>query len=114
VFGAMQHEGDLGFHAGNKAFDETMRLGAQLPTVVTVYLDRPAILTPLKGKARAILANFGVSDEALLDVLAGRAKPQGKLPFDLPASMDDVAAQKPDVAHDLPHPLYPFGSGKQY
>jgi beta-glucosidase len=91
-----------------------MRLGAQLPTVVTVYLDRPAILTPLKGKARAILANFGVSDEALLDVLAGRAKPQGKLPFDLPASMDDVAAQKPDVAHDLPHPLYPFGSGKSY
>ena len=114
VFGAMQHEGNLGFSPGNKAYDEAMRLSAILPTVVTVYLDRPAILTPLKGKARAILANFGVSDEALLDVLAGRAKPQGKLPFDLPASMDDVAAQKPDVAHDLPHPLYPFGSGKSY
>ena len=91
-----------------------MRLSAQLPTVVTVYLDRPAILTPLKGKARAILANFGVSDEALLDVLAGRAKPQGKLPFALPASMDAVAAQKPDVAHDVPRPLYPFGFGKSY
>ena len=114
VFGAMQHEGNLGFRPGNKSYDEAMRLSATLPTVVTVYLDRPAILTPLKGKARAILANFGVSDEALLDVLAGRAKPQGKLPFDLPASMDDVAAQKPDVAHDLPHPLYPFGSGKSY
>jgi beta-glucosidase len=64
--------------------------------------------------ARAILANFGVSDAALLDVLAGRATPQGKLPFDLPASMDAVAAQKPDVAHDIPHPLYPFGYGKSY
>ena len=114
VFGAMQHEGDLGFHEGMKGYDEAMRVSAQLPTVVTVYLDRPAILTPLKGKARAILANFGVSDEALLDVLAGRAKPQGKLPFDLPTSMDDVAAQKPDVAHDLPHPLYRFGFGKSY
>jgi beta-glucosidase len=114
VFGAMQHEGDLGFHEGMKKYDEAMRLSAQLPTVVTVYLDRPAILTPLKGKARAIIANFGVSDAALLDVLAGRGAPQGKLPFDLPSSMESVAAQKPDVAHDIPHPLYPFGFGKSY
>ena len=110
----MQHEGNLAFHDGMRHFDEAMRLATQLPTVVTVYLDRPAILTPLKGKARALLANFGVSDAALLDVLAGRAKPQGKLPFDLPASMDAVAAQKSDVAHDVPHPLYPFGFGKRY
>jgi beta-glucosidase len=114
MFGAMQHEGDLGFREGTKGFAEAMRLSEQLPTVVAVYLDRPAILTPLKGKARAILANFGVSDEALLEVLAGRAKPQGKLPFALPASMDAVRAQKPDAAHDVPRPLYPFGFGKSY
>jgi beta-glucosidase len=114
VFGAMQHEGSLAFHEGMKKYDEALHLAALLPTVVTVYLDRPAILTPLKGKARALLANFGVSDAALLDVVAGRATPQGKLPFDLPASMDAVAAQKSDVAHDLPHPLYPFGYGRRY
>jgi beta-glucosidase len=114
VFGAMQHEGNLGFRDGTKAYDEAVRLSARMPTVVTVYLDRPAILTPLKGKSRAILANFGVSDEALLDVLAGRTAPQGKLPFDLPASMDAVNAQKPDVARDLPRPLYSFGFGKSY
>jgi beta-glucosidase len=114
VFGAMQHEGSLAFHEGMKKYDDAMRLSAQLPTVVTVYLDRPAVLTPLKGKARAILANFGVSDAALLDVLAGRGAPQGKLPFDLPSSMEGVGAQKPDVAHDLPHALYPFGFGREY
>jgi beta-glucosidase len=114
VFGAMQHEGTLAFHEGMKKYDDAMRLSAQLPTVVTVYLDRPAVLTPLKGKARAILANFGVSDAALLDVLAGRGAPQGKLPFDLPSSMDGVLTQKSDVAHDLPHALYPFGFGKGY
>ena len=114
VFGAMQHEGDLGFRAGTKAYDEFVRVSARVPTVVTVYLDRPAILTPLKGKARAIVANFGVSDDALLDVLAGRAKPQGKLPFALPASMEAVTAQKPDVAHDLAQPLYRFGFGRSY
>ncbi|HEU4721491.1 MAG TPA: glycoside hydrolase family 3 N-terminal domain-containing protein [Gemmatimonadaceae bacterium] len=114
VFGAMQHEGSLAFREGTKAYDEFVRVSAQVPTVVTVYLDRPAILTPLKGKARAILGNFGVSDEALLDVLAGRAKPQGTLPFSLPASMDAVAAQKPDLAHDLGQPLYKFGFGLSY
>ena len=114
VFGAMQHEGQLGFREGTKAYDEFLRVSARVPTVVTVYLDRPAILTPIKGKARAIVANFGASDEALLDVLAGRAKPQGRLPFALPASMEAVAAQKPDVAHDLPQPLYRFGFGRSY
>jgi beta-glucosidase len=97
-----------------KKYDEALRLAAQLPTVVTVYLDRPAILTPLKGKVRALLANFGVSDAALLDVLGGHGAPQGKLPFDLPASMDGVTSQKSDVAHDLPHPLYRFGYGRKY
>jgi beta-glucosidase len=58
-----------------------------------------------------VIANFGVSDEALLDVLAGRAKPEGKLPFELPSSMDAVLAQKPDVPHDSARPLYPLGYG---
>jgi len=114
VFGAMQHEGSLDFHPGDKAYDELVRVSALVPTVATVYLDRPAILTPLKGKARAIVANFGVSDDALLDVLAGRARPRGKLPFDLPASDDQVAAQKSDVAHDVARPLYRFGFGRTY
>jgi beta-glucosidase len=114
VFGAMQHEGSLAFTARDSAYDAFVRVSAILPTVVTVYLDRPAILTPIKGKARAILGNFGVSDEALLDVLAGRAAPQGKLPFDLPSDMASVEAQRSDVAHDLAHPLYRFGFGRSY
>ena len=113
-FGAKQHEGSLEFHAGNPAYDEFRRISAIVPTIVTVYLDRPAILTPLKGHARAILANFGINDDALLDVIAGRAKPQGKLPFDLPASSEAVDAQRSDVAHDIAHPLYPFGFGHHY
>lgn len=114
VFGAMQHEGSLEFTVGNPAYDEFRRVSAIVPTIVTVYLDRPAILAPLKGHARAILANFGISDDALLEVLAGRAKPQGKLPFDLPASTAAVEAQRSDVAHDIAHPLYPFGFGRRY
>jgi beta-glucosidase len=61
-----------------------------------------------------VLANFGVSDEALLDVITGRAKPEGRLPFELPSSMDAVRAQRSDLPHDSARPLYPFGYGLRY
>jgi beta-glucosidase len=114
VFGAMQHEGSLEFRDGNPEYEAFKQVSGVVPTVVTVYLDRPAILTPLAERARAVIANFGVSDAALLDVLAGRAKPEGKLPFELPSSMDAVLAQKPDVPHDSVRPLYPLGYGLRY
>jgi beta-glucosidase len=110
----MQHEGDLSFLEGDKAYDELVRVSALVPTVATVYLDRPAILTPVRDHVRALLGNFGVSDDALIDVLSGKAAPLGKLPFDLPSSMASVEAQHSDVAHDLAKPLYPFGFGRRY
>lgn len=114
MFGAMQHEGNLGFRPGDAAYDSVARIMAAVPTVVTIYLDRPAILTPLKAKAAALLGNFGVSDAALLDVLTGKAKPEGKLPFELPSSMAEVEAQRSDVPHDTRRPLYPLGYGGKY
>jgi beta-glucosidase len=114
VFGAMQHEGSLAFREGDRAYDEFVRVSAMVPTIATVYLDRPAILSPVKARARALVANFGVSDEALLDVLSGRTKPTGKLPFALPSSMESVLAQRSDVSHDLAAPLYPFGFGRSW
>jgi len=114
IFGSMQHEGSLAFRDGDADYDAFKRISATVPTVVTVYLDRPAILTPLKNRARALVANFGVGDAALLDVLAGKAQPEGKLPFELPSSMQAVEAQHSDVAHDSQNPLYPFGYGLRY
>lgn len=114
VFGAMQHEGDLAFHPGNPDDDAIARVPARVPVVVTVYLDRPAILAGVRDRAGALLANFGVSDAALLDVLTGRAQPMGRLPFELPSTMAEVQAQRSDVPHDTAHPLYPFGFGRRY
>lgn len=112
--GLLVHEGSLAFSDSTPGFAEFMRASARVPTVAVAYLERPAILTPLKEHARALLAGFGESDQALLDVLTGGATPQGKLPFDLPESMAAVEAQRPDLAHDIPRPLYPFGFGLRY
>jgi beta-glucosidase len=114
VFGQFLHEGSLAFKNGDPDYEAFKRVSTVVPTVVTVFLDRPAILTPLQSKARALIANFGVSDEALLDVLTGRARPAGKLPFELPSSMEAVAAQRPDMPHDSARPLYPMGFGRSY
>jgi beta-glucosidase len=114
VFGAMQHEGDLGFRDGNADYEALKRIPANVPAIVTVYLDRPAILTGVKERASALLANFGVSDAALFDALTGKTKPEGRLPFELPSSMADVEAQRSDLPHDTAHPLYSFGFGRRY
>jgi beta-glucosidase len=114
VFGAMMHEGDLGFRDGDKEFEEIKRITAAVPTVMTVTLDRPAILTGVNDRATALIANFGVSDAALLDVITGVARPQGRLPFELPSSMAEVETQKSDRPHDTAHPLYPIGFGLRY
>ncbi len=114
VFGQFFHEGTLAFRDGDPDYEAFKQASAAVPTIVTVYLDRPAILTPIRDRARALIANFGVSDAALLDVLSGRAKPQGKLPFEVPSSLEAVQAQRSDVPHDSARPLYSFRFGLSY
>jgi beta-glucosidase len=107
-FGLRQHEGRLNFQPGDDAYDALMKCG-KTPAIMTVYLDRPAILTEVKDKAAGLYGDFGINDDALLDVFTGKATAGGHLPFELPSSMDAVGAQKSDVPHDSAHPLYPYG-----
>jgi beta-glucosidase len=107
------------FHAGSLEFDrETLDwllpILERLPTVVVVHLDRPAVLTPVATRACAVLGEFGASDTAVLEVVTGRRHPQGKLPFNLPSSMNEVLTQRSDVPFDMPNPLYRFGHGLAY
>ncbi|MDQ1693837.1 MAG: beta-glucosidase, partial [Acidobacteriaceae bacterium] len=113
-FGSRQHEGDLDFKDDDEQFRVFQQAVGKVPTIVAISLDRPAVLSQLTSSAGAILANFGASDEAILDVITGRAKPEGKLPFELPSSMDAVRAQMPDRPHDSAGPLFPFGFGLSY
>ena len=82
--------------------------------VTLVDLNRPAVLTELKDMSGALLGTFGVSDEAMLDIVFGRHNPVGKLPFELPSSMAEVEAQLEDVPDDTANPLFPFGWGLSY
>ena len=106
------HHGSLEFAAPE--LERILEVCAAVPTVVDVYLDRPAVLTPLLQRARVIVANFGLTESALLDVLFGTSPPRGKLPFDLPRSDDAVADSRSDVPFDTVDPLFRFGHGLRY
>jgi hypothetical protein len=68
------------------------------------------VLTPLLGVASAVVGSFGTSDPALLDALTGAVEPQGRLPFDLPRSMEQVRQHGEDVP-GYDDPLFAFGHG---
>ncbi len=82
--------------------------------VTLVDLNRPAVLTELRDISGALVGTFGVSDEAMLDVVFGKHNPVGKLPFELPSSMAEVEAQLEDVPDDTANPLFPYGWGLSY
>jgi len=106
------HHGDLDFKGTQK--DSILQLLNTVPTIVDLYLDRPAVIPEINAKAKALLADFGASDAAVLDVIFGKYKPGGHLPIELPSSMEAVHAQKEDVPYDSKDPLYKFGYGLSY
>ena len=103
------HQGSLDFPPG--LVSRLARIAAVTRLVVDVTLDRPAILTPLVEHCAALTASFGTSGPALLDALTGAIPPQGRLPFEIPRSMQAVRDSREDVPHDTADPIYPVGSG---
>ena len=108
----MFHHGDLDFKGTQK--DSILQLLNTVPTIVDIYLDRPAVIPEISAKAKGLLADFGASDAAVLDVIFGKFKPRGHLPIELPSSMEAVRNQKEDVPYDSKDPLYKFGFGLSY
>ena len=110
------------FHAGSLAYsaDERSRQAAVLSKVpvaiVDVYLDRPAVIPELAKGASALTVSFGSSEAAFLDVIFGidGAAPEGRLPFDLPSSMEAVENSREDMPYDTEQPIFKFGHGLGY
>lgn len=106
------HQGRLYYSDEEKK--EILDLISRKPSIVVVNLDRAAILTDISEESGALLADFGLSDEVLNQLLFGELSPEGKLPFELPSSWEAVENQKEDVPYDSKDPLYEFGYGLRY
>jgi beta-glucosidase len=106
------HSGDLDFKGKEKA--RILNLLKTVPTVVDIYLDRAAVIPEIAENSAALIANFGATDEIVLEAIWGHFSPTGKLPFEMPSSMAAVKAQKEDVPYDSKAPLFPFDFGLSY
>ncbi|MFC7624907.1 glycoside hydrolase family 3 protein [Microlunatus sp. GCM10028923] len=111
-FEAMFHAGSLTFPDAER--DRIVALCDAMPTVIDIYLERPAVFPEIIDAAAAVLADFGASDEAVLDVIFGGSEPKGRLPFDLPRSMAAVEASAADAPFDTKDPIFRFGHGLGY
>ena len=108
-FESFFHAGSLEFGAAER--DRITAICQRVPTIVVLFLDRPAVVPEIAEAAAALLVEFGARDDAVVDVLLGAAQAKGRLPFDLPSSTAAVEQSRSDVAFDTADPLFRFGDG---
>ena len=108
-FEAFFHAGSLEFPAAER--DRIVAICERVPTIIVLFLDRPAIVPEIAEAAAALLVEFGARDDAVVDLLLGEAQARGRLPFDLPSSTKAVTDSRSDVPYDTANPLFRFGDG---
>lgn len=97
--------------------EATRRAMGNRPVVCVINMSNPTVLTEVEPLADALLIGFNVQTQAFVDIVAGRRKPSGLLPFELPASMNAVERHNEDQPHDIePYidadgNVYDFGYG---
>lgn len=87
------------------------------PVIVSVTASKPMIFNEFEKQVDGIVLNFGVSSQAVLDIISGKTEPSGLLPVQMPANMETVEKQFEDVPFDMiPHKdsegnIYDFSFG---
>ena len=94
-------------------------IGDPSRVIISIEFRNPYVLDEESGilESGAILATFGVSDEAQLDVITGKVAPVGRLPFALPktqAAVMEQASDAPGYDETRDGALFPYGFGLGY
>jgi beta-glucosidase len=80
---------------------ETVEVLKGKPVIVSLLLSNPTVVEEFEKNVDAVIANFGVHDQAIFEILTGGAEPSGLLPMQMPGNMKTVEEQLEDVAHDM-------------
>lgn len=97
-------------------------VATELPTILVINYSNPWVIDEVykdenKGNIQSVLATFGTTPEALLDVLTGKFNPQGKMPFSTPVSDQAVENNLEDVPGYLEedgYALFNYKEGLSY
>lgn len=80
---------------------ETKKQMKGKPVIVSLQMNNPTVMSEFEPSADAILVNFGVQHQAILDLISGQAEPSALLPLQMPANMATVEQQAEDVPRDM-------------
>jgi beta-glucosidase len=80
---------------------KTRKIMKNKPMIVSLKLSNPTVVAEFEAKVDGLLVNFGIQDQALLDIISGNAEPSGLLPLQMPANMKTVEEQYEDVPLDM-------------
>ena len=88
---------------------------AGIPVVTVVLLGRAYVMSDIVDNSDAVLIAYrpGVSQgaNAIIGALYGDTEITGKLPLQIPATMNQVLTQREDLAMDIAEPLFDYGFG---
>jgi beta-glucosidase len=80
---------------------DTKDMMGDKPVIVSVTASKPMIFKEFESQVDGIVLNFGVSAQAVLDIISGKTEPSGLLPVQMPANMETVEKQFEDVPFDM-------------
>lgn len=84
--------------------NETKTKMGDKPVIVTIRVSNPMVFHEFEQNVSSILIHTGIQDQALLELITGKAEPSGLLPFQMPSGMRTVEEQYEDVPRDMePH-----------
>ena len=97
-------------------------LTAKKPTILVINYTNPWVIDEIYNSQtikniKGVIATFGTTNEALLDVVLGKFNPTGKMPFTTPISESAVGKQLSDVPGYLKgkdYALFKFDEGISY
>ncbi|MCL2820786.1 MAG: glycoside hydrolase family 3 protein [Oscillospiraceae bacterium] len=80
---------------------DTKKAMGDKPLIVFLKANNPVVPTEFEGSADAILVDFCVKPEALMDIVSGKTEPSGLLPFIMPKDMATAETHCEDLPFDL-------------
>jgi beta-glucosidase len=80
---------------------ETKKAMNGKPVIVSVTISNPMVFGEFEKEVDAIVGDFGVQVEALMDIMSGKTEPSALLPLQMPINMSTVEKQMEDVPHDM-------------
>jgi beta-glucosidase len=98
------YRGKTGITANESDLDillDTKKAMEDKPVILCMRVHNPAVMQEMEPYADAILFDFGVQKQAILDLVSGKAEPSGLLPVEFPASMETVEQHCEDAPFDM-------------